>query len=79
MRQVGAHNLRSASPVAVASASPSALSPAQTTHVVTALDSPSSAIPGLDITASLAALMIALLLGVGLIVYRAGYRGERTR
>ena len=67
----------SASPVAATSAGhrPPADRPA---HIATALDSPSAEIPGLGLTASLAALMFAMVLGVGLLVYRAGDRGERA-
>jgi hypothetical protein len=78
VQQPSSHAASSGSRVATTSPVPAAPSPARTTHAVTALDSPSAGIPGLDITASLAALMIAMVLGVGLIVHRAGYRGQRT-
>jgi len=66
--------------VRVAATSP-AQKPAPVTslpHIASALGSPRAESLGFSLTASLAALMFAMVLGVGLLVYRAGDRGERA-
>lgn len=69
---------RHVSPVATSSTLRPTASPTRTHDVARAVDPGPNDIPGLDITAALAAVMIATVLGVGLVVYRAGYRGGRT-